>query len=838
MTRRPRALPAIAVLISLGAVLVPPFALAEPNVAFSSPNLEVVAHVPLNYDASGGRILGNRFYLTTTRDLRIFDITNPVEPELLGSLPLPQEPQFAEEDLDTNGEIALVESLGTLNVIDVRDPTAPAVIGRLEGVDFHTISCVLDCTYAYAAEGPIVDLRDPTTPALVGDWQEGNEIASSHDVTEVAPGLVVTSSRPILLLDARADPAHPVVRAGGRTEDGRFIHANRWPRGGQDRFVLVGGETTGPRCTTDSAGAFMVWDTAGHGTSGEFELLDEWRPTELLPTAGGWPYGQFCAHWFTEHPTFNDGGLVAMAWYEYGVRFLDVASDGQITEVGHLIQPGSVASAAYWVTDEILYVVDYFRGFDIIRFTGPLDGPETGFEQSGGASWTSHADELTFLAEVARRSPRVRITEIGRTLQDRPLQLVQIGHPHPRTMSEARAGPVQLHICTQHGNEPAGREACLQWIRDLAFTQDPVLLEQLAAQTTLFVPTVNPDGRAVNDRENSANTDINRDHLAVTSLEARAIGRVIRDWHPSIMLDHHEYGPGQPVLYDDDVLYLWPRNLNVDADLRELGETFSKEQLRPCLAGEGFTSDEYGLQAVGDTDVDQTAGDHDEGIARNTAGLRHTVGILVESKTTQRLEDPVEVEAAANMRRRVRSQEVTIRCTFDFMRSRGTEVYAATMRSRARKLSEGALRDQPVFFNGQDSDTTPRGSRDQPTSVADPPPCGYGLTPDEMQAVRDALVIHDIDVAAVSSGSLVSMAQVSEPVIPLLLDERGARHVVAATPLETCPVASPAGGGTKVRGARAQRGPLPATGIETVAWLGFVALLGAMLGVHALRAAR
>jgi hypothetical protein len=32
---------------------------------------------------------------------------------------------------------------------------------------------------------------------------------------------------------------------------------------------------------------------------------------------------------------------------------------------------GGQASAAYWITDEIVYVVDYNRGLDILRFAAP-----------------------------------------------------------------------------------------------------------------------------------------------------------------------------------------------------------------------------------------------------------------------------------------------------------------------------------------------------------------------------------------------------------------------------------------------------------------------------------
>ena len=53
----------------------------------------------------------------------------------------------------------------------------------------------------------------------------------------------------------------------------------------------------------------------------------------------------------------------------------------------------------------------------------PAGAPQTGFEKSGGARWTTHDEELAFLAAVARGSRRVRSETIGRTEQGRPLQL-------------------------------------------------------------------------------------------------------------------------------------------------------------------------------------------------------------------------------------------------------------------------------------------------------------------------------------------------------------------------------------------------------------------------------
>jgi hypothetical protein len=47
-----------------------------------------------------------------------------------------------------------------------------------------------------------------------------------------------------------------------------------------------------------------------------------------------------------------------------------VSPTGKINEIGWFMPWGGSTGAAYWVTNEIVYAVDYSRGIDIIRFTG------------------------------------------------------------------------------------------------------------------------------------------------------------------------------------------------------------------------------------------------------------------------------------------------------------------------------------------------------------------------------------------------------------------------------------------------------------------------------------
>ena len=408
---------------------------------------------------------------------------------------------------------------------------------------------------------------------------------------------------------------------------------------------------------------------------------------------------------------------------------------------------------------------------------GRSEPPRTEFEEGEGAEWTSHGGEVSFLAAVDEASDRVEVETIGKTKQGRPLHLVRLGYPAPAPRGVAARRPTTLFVCTQHGNEPAGREACLQRLRDLAFTDDAELIAQLKKQTILFVPSANPDGREANERGNSDGTDINRDHLNLVTPESRAVAAVVRDWQPEAVVDLHEYGPSLPGLYDDEVLVLWPRNLNVDEDVHAQAKELALDFITKDEEEAGYSTDEYGQYELGDQDIHQSAGDGDEGIARNTMGLRHSLGILVETRVDgDPRNGPQELEDPAVRQRRVAAHTVAIDATLRFMRERGDHVAGATAQARKRAVKEGGLRSEPVYFGGADNQEP---TEDQ---VQDPPPCGYVLAQAALKQVRRTMSLLGIG----REDNYVSMTQQAEPLIPLLLDERGARHSVAAKPNMKC----------------------------------------------------
>ena len=341
----------------------------------SSDNVEQIAFIPFEVGtATGANIVGDRLYITSWKNFSIYDVSNPLAPALISSTPLGF--MFENENVATNGKILLFsESLpdDVLHIYDLEDERNPVEIAGLRGAGDHTTSCLFSCAYAWGSEGTITDLRTPTEPEEIGNWENFGPGKSGHDITEIAPGRVFTATVPVQLFDA-TDPARPKLLATGDNE--RFAHSVDWPRGGKDKFALVGGETNANTFCDEGSATFDVMDTTGYETTRKLNTVDKYVYTNGNYLDGKPAInGLGCSpHWFDTHPTWFDGGLVAVGSYEHGVRFLTVDSKtGKMTEQGWFLPLSEMGtSAAYWMTPEIVYAVDYGRGLDVLRYTGPL----------------------------------------------------------------------------------------------------------------------------------------------------------------------------------------------------------------------------------------------------------------------------------------------------------------------------------------------------------------------------------------------------------------------------------------------------------------------------------
>src|ERR1700709_2480678 len=69
----------------------------------SSENVTLLKSVKTAGDGVGARVVGNYLYVTSTKDLEIFDISKPEDPQQVGSLNLHVE--FENEEVPTNGKV-------------------------------------------------------------------------------------------------------------------------------------------------------------------------------------------------------------------------------------------------------------------------------------------------------------------------------------------------------------------------------------------------------------------------------------------------------------------------------------------------------------------------------------------------------------------------------------------------------------------------------------------------------------------------------------------------------------------------------------------------------------
>jgi hypothetical protein len=402
----------VVAVISAAFLMAAPSAFADKSGAdwVSSDNVEYLGSIKEDVGlTTGARVIGDRLFVTSAKNISIYDISTPETPQRLGSMAVNL--SWENEEVPTNGRVLAFASdffnvmpscgaelavTGCVQFFDVRDPANVQEVAHIP-VANHTAECALDCRYFYGSAGTIIDARgvlEGREPEVIGDWigeleAQGVESDSCHHIREIRPGVLLTACQPFSVITinpedaAGASPAHPKVLATG--EAAKFVHSARWPRRGGDKFVLTGGEQnfTGRCEMANSEFSTYSAEAVNEGESNTFE-----GPLFQKPPSGNGTYvdGKPVAnhlgcsvHWFQEHRTFKNGGLVALSEYENGVRFLQIHKDGSIEEQGFFLPLGGSSSSPKWApSGDVVYSVDYDRGLDIIRWTGGHYLPKKG----------------------------------------------------------------------------------------------------------------------------------------------------------------------------------------------------------------------------------------------------------------------------------------------------------------------------------------------------------------------------------------------------------------------------------------------------------------------------
>jgi hypothetical protein len=411
-----------------------PYAFTAPAQAsvpagYMSGNVDWLGNIPLDSPGVGARVVKvgsqTRFYVTGVKGLTIYDATIAAAPVVLGTLPLPH---WENEDVAVSADgatvLVSVESGSTaLAIIDASNPRLPVLKSVLPSGS-HTASCVdAACDWVYTSSGFTYDLRDKANPVkLAQGWkikaeQQGVRFTqNAHDVNVDAAGIVTTDTVPRVMLDPRPDPTNPVVLTTGVPPAGTNVAyqhnnlrpgADKWrPRAAGDddpalrtgEILYSNGETNFTvDCDGSTNGPFATWSVRNFDKGEPMTVLDVYRPVSGDYADGNPAVNALgCSgHWFTERK-----GVTAAGWYEHGTRFMKVdGATGKISEVGFFQPVVGSASAAHWITDEIVYVVDYERGIDILKFQRKKAHPR---KDEIEESWLAKLGVVSAAAEAER----------------------------------------------------------------------------------------------------------------------------------------------------------------------------------------------------------------------------------------------------------------------------------------------------------------------------------------------------------------------------------------------------------------------------------------------------
>jgi hypothetical protein len=206
---------------------------------------------------------------------------------------------------------------------------------------------------------------------------------------------------------------------------------------------------------------------------------------------------------------------------------------------------------------------------------------------------TSYEEISSYVSLLDKYSGLIKAGVIGQSVQGRNLYgLMFSSSKFGKDESKIKV----LIFAQQHGNEQSGKEGALLLAQELLKPENRYLFDKI---DLLLVPQVNPDGSEVNERRNTNEADLNRNHLILTEPETRALHGIFDNYLFEVTLDVHEYYP-----YGDEWKAYGYRknsdenigtatNLDVSAEIRALSAKDYLPFFFKYLSDRHFTSFEY-----------------------------------------------------------------------------------------------------------------------------------------------------------------------------------------------------------------------------------------------------
>jgi hypothetical protein len=379
-------------------------------------NVRLIGHSDLNGwgDAFQVVVRNGIAYVAASGDsghegTTILDVRDPAAPRVIAQMPAPEGTHSHKTQLIDDFLVVNHEQMRTyegtafrpgIRVIDIADPTNPRDVAFLPtgGRGVHRPIVDPERRRAYLSTRDddaigqllwIVDLTDPARPERIGRWWHAGQEPGSEREAGGGLGRTLHEARPLgdrlylayldgglAVLDI-SDPSAPRL-TGTQIVSGAYAphHHTPWPLP-ERNLLLVTHETIRPLCEEPPA---FLWIC---------DISDPDRPTPIstvmpepidpitkLPVSG-----DFCQRGgrYGAHNLWADGGdLVYVAWFNAGLRVINIRDPHRPAETGFWIAPapaGRPASQAndVFVDDRgLIFLTDRWGGgLDILEYTGP-----------------------------------------------------------------------------------------------------------------------------------------------------------------------------------------------------------------------------------------------------------------------------------------------------------------------------------------------------------------------------------------------------------------------------------------------------------------------------------
>jgi hypothetical protein len=203
-------------------------------------------------------------------------------------------------------------------------------------------------------------------------------------------------------------------------------------------------------------------------------------------------------------------------------------------------------------------------------------------------------DELISIVESLNPGNlNIRLEYIAESTEGRKIPLLKIS----KTEFGLDKDKLKAFIfAQQHGNEQSGKEGALLILKKIAAGELNNLFDDI---DLLLIPQANPDGSEKNQRRNSREMDLNRNHLILTEPEVIGIHKVFNTYMPEMALDVHEYYPFTEDWEKFGYVKHWDEqfgtttNPNVAEDIREYSNEEFLPYVKEYLEEKGFSFNNY-----------------------------------------------------------------------------------------------------------------------------------------------------------------------------------------------------------------------------------------------------